>query len=47
VSLLGIVLRQRRLSADAADSTRWAAALTSLKLEAGGPIQPVALMLRT
>jgi hypothetical protein len=29
----------RRLSADAADSTRWAAALTSLKFEAEGPIQ--------
>jgi sugar/nucleoside kinase (ribokinase family) len=29
----------RRLSADAAQSTRWAAAVTSLKLEAEGPIQ--------
>lgn len=29
----------RRLSADAEDSTRWAAELTSLKLEAEGPIQ--------
>lgn len=28
----------RRLSADPADATRWAAALTSLKLEAEGPI---------
>jgi sugar/nucleoside kinase (ribokinase family) len=29
----------RRLSADPADATRWAAALTSLKLEAEGPIR--------
>jgi sugar/nucleoside kinase (ribokinase family) len=29
----------RRLGADAADSTRWAAALTTLKLEAEGPIR--------
>jgi hypothetical protein len=29
----------RRLSAQPADATRWAAALTSLKLEAEGPIQ--------
>jgi len=29
----------RRLSADSEDSTRWAAELTSLKLEAEGPIQ--------
>lgn len=29
----------RRLSADAAESTRWAAAVTSLKLEAEGPIR--------
>jgi sugar/nucleoside kinase (ribokinase family) len=29
----------RRLGADAADSTRWAAALTTLKLEAEGPVR--------
>jgi len=29
----------RRLAADAADSTRWAAALTTLKLEAEGPVR--------
>ena len=29
----------RRLSAEPADATRWAAALTSLKLEAEGPIR--------
>ena len=29
----------RRLAADPADATRWAAAVTSLKLEAEGPIR--------
>jgi sugar/nucleoside kinase (ribokinase family) len=37
----------RRLQADPADATRWATALTSLKLEAEGPIQRAAADVRS